>query len=74
MERDGERDGEREMEREMERDGERKTRLALKFTDCLGVTAKKVFIEPGSLTASESRHIDHTITHKGAELLRQHCN
>ena len=56
--------------REKER---RKTRLALKFTDCLGVTAKNVFIEPGSLTAAGSRHIEQILTSKGVEFLQQRC-
>ena len=56
------------------REKERRTkRLALQFKDCLGVTAKNVFIEPGPLTAAESHHIEHILTSKGVEFLQQRC-
>ena len=50
-----------------------KHRLALQFKGCLGVTAKNVFIEPGSLTAAESQHIEQILAHKGVEFLQQRC-
>ena len=64
------RDEVEQQHREKER---RMQRLALQFKDCLGVTAKNVFIEPGPLTAAENHHIEQILTSKGVEFLQQRC-